>query len=124
MPNYKFLYVEDDRIANIVGSALLVDKGYQVDVARNGQEALQMLASNSYDLIFMDIGLPDTDGYAVTEIVRTKEGPNQHKPIVALTAHEGSEYQTRAEWSGMTDFLQKPLTAEKLESVIQSHLSV
>ena len=89
---HQVLVVEDNPIAQRVAKSLLTQSSCQVDVASNGQEALNLWKQNEYDLIFMDIGLPDMDGYQVTHHIRVQEvTKNRHIPIIALTAHVGEE---------------------------------
>lgn len=117
------LLVEDSPIAQFAAAAVITQSGYKVELASTGKEALDKLAQTKYDLILMDIGLPDSSGLAVTEIVRSKEGPNRDAPIIALTSHVENAYHNQAEWVGMNDFLEKPLTAEKLAQMVNAYIN-
>src|SRR5690348_3172575 len=87
------LLIEDQAVARKVGVKLLAQCNCIVDAASNGVEALQLLTENGYDIIFMDIGLPDTDGLSLTETIRKAEGRNKTVPIIVLTAHSENEYR-------------------------------
>jgi len=98
--------------------------GCHADLAENGLEALEKLASEHYDLILMDCQMPEMDGYEATAAIRKKEvvcrecGESRHIPIVALTAHalEGDrEICLRA---GMDDYLSKPFKIEEIHSIL------
>ncbi len=110
------LVVEDVVIAQKIAKMILQDLGCQVDIARNGHEAIKMTEVRCYDLIFMDIGLPDINGIEVTEKIREKHGGKI--PIIALTANSNSYYQASCLKAGMNDFIEKPLAKESVKAVI------
>jgi len=120
----KILLVEDDTLAQVVASNLL--KGHffgQLDTASSGKEAVQLAYQTKYNLILMDIGLPDTNGYEVTKKIR-KSGSSRNKKttIVALTAHDSAEEKKKSVDVGMNDFLTKPLNNEKIKQILQKFL--
>lgn len=119
MSQVKVLVVEDHDIAQKVEVRILKGIGCSVDAASNGNAALELLNQNSYDLVFMDIGLPDMDGLALAEMIRHSENQNKAVPIIALTAHADEGYKNRATWVGMNDFIVKPLTPENCEKAIK-----
>lgn len=127
---YKVLLVEDAKIAQEAGSAVLREIGCQVDIVKNGEEAVLQVAKENYDLIFMDLGLPDMDGFSTTEAIRQAElaaHPNRHPsnwslPIVALTAHAGEHVEITCLDAKMDDFLVKPLTHETAVRIIEQYL--
>jgi two-component system aerobic respiration control sensor histidine kinase ArcB len=112
----KVLLVEDERIPQIASTQILGECGCVVDVATTGMETLVIVAKNNYQVIFMDIGLRDIDGYEVTRRIQ-KTGYNV--PIIALTAHNDKETEKSCLDAGMVDFLAKPLTIEKIQGIIQ-----
>ena len=114
------LYVEDDVIARKFTLPVLKAFPITLDVAETGQEALNLVQKKSYDLIFLDLGLPDITGFEMTRTLRTQKGPNQKTPIFALTAHDEEGYEERSLDSGMTGFLKKPLTTEHCQAVMRS----
>ncbi|HVV69472.1 MAG TPA: ATP-binding protein [Patescibacteria group bacterium] len=105
------LLVEDNPLIQKVSALTLNEIGCFVDIATNGQEALQMAARKSYDIIFMDIGLPDIDGCKVSSKIRAQPDlPNYTTPIIALTAHMDASSKDLCLASGMNAVITKPLT--------------
>lgn len=120
---YRILLVEDNTIAQTIAKEMLNRCNCHVDLAVDGQSALQYWKKNKYDLIFMDIGLPDMDGYQVTHHIRVQEiAKNLHTPIVALTAHIGEENKQRCIESGMNAVLSKPLTQKNCHDILNSFI--
>ena len=118
------LLVEDHKIAQKMAMMAIkqFDSNLEIDTADTGSEAITQFEKNHYDLIFMDLGLPDTDGYAVTETIRKLEVKNNtHTPIVALTAHTDYGFQEQAIKVGMDDFLSKPLTVDKIKKIFDKY---
>jgi CheY-like chemotaxis protein len=119
--NLRVLVVEDLNMAAKVAGMVLKEVGCAVvDFAVNGKEAIEK-SKNGYDLILMDIGLPDMDGYTVTETIRSMEKKPARVTIVALTAHAADEMQDHGERSGMDDFLEKPLTVDKCHYLFERY---
>lgn len=116
------LVVEDYPLTQKIHKMLLNSLGYAVDVAENGHQALALFNKNRYACIFMDIGLPDIDGYALTRAIRSTVGEKKDTPIIALTAHMHSKSQKEAKKAGMNDFLSKPLTAESAKSILRQYV--
>ena len=111
------LLVEDIELNILVATSLLEKLGHKVDSARSGVQALTKVANNQYQLILMDIQLPDMDGYQVTKKLRQAHGDNL-PPIVALTANLFTEKQRFID-HGMDDALGKPLGIEPLNEVLR-----
>jgi PAS domain S-box-containing protein len=116
----RILVVEDNDIAARVITNLLAGMDCQVDVADKGKLAVHMADENRYDLIFMDIGLPDIDGYEVTKRIRLSELHKAHVPIIALTAHMDEDNKQHCIGIGMNAVLTKPLGKEKAEDILNS----
>ncbi len=114
----KVLLIEDFLIAQIAAKLNLTELCCQVDVAATGVEALQLTSKNSYDIILMDIGLADMDGYEITEKIRCQNGKNDHTTIIALTAHSEDNIIKHCKEVGMNDFVNKPLSIETARKVI------
>ena len=117
------LLAEDERVNQMVAKSFLLADGFKVDVAVNGREALNKAAASAYDIIFMDVRMPELDGYSATEAIRKNPGPNQRTPIVALTAYALSNERTRCLEAGMDDHVPKPLERDNLRAVVVKHLS-
>lgn len=109
----KILIVEDDDIARIMQMNIVQACNCEADSVSNATQALDQLAKISYDLILMDISLPDRDGMELTKKIRATEGANQKTPIVALTIHQDKEYKQMADSFAMDSYVIKPLTKEK-----------
>ncbi len=117
--NLSILLVEDDPIAQRVCTLFLEHIHYQVDIADCGQQALAKLG-NKYDLVFLDIGLPDIDGYEVAKNIRAYEEQRRQKPvyIVAITAHIYDSAKAECFAAGINDFIGKPISKESLYRVL------
>jgi signal transduction histidine kinase/CheY-like chemotaxis protein len=117
-PAAKLLVVEDNAVNQAVASRLLQKLGHDVDVASNGQEALDAVNSNTYDMILMDCQMPVMDGYAAASAIRALIGPKASLPIVAMTANALKGDKERCLLSGMNDYLPKPINANDLREMI------
>lgn len=102
------LLVEDNEINQRVAGKLLEYAGIEYDIAEGGNEAVTLVANNEYQIIFMDVHLPDIDGLEATRTIRTMEAGSS-VPIVALTASEDEETKKRCFDAGMNDMLTKPI---------------
>ncbi len=108
----KVLVVEDHPVAQRMALLILKGLACEVDIANTGKEALELVEKKHYDLIFMDIGLPDSDGMVITADIRSKEDKLAPIPVIGLTAHASPQTRLEGINSGMNDFLVKPLTKE------------
>ena len=121
-PGSRILLVEDEPINQEVAQAMLDDVGLLVDIADDGLAALQMLGSNSYDLILMDMQMPRMDGLTATrEIRRMAQGGSI--PILAMTANAFAEDKARCLEAGMNDFITKPVDPGRLYAMVLKWLS-
>ncbi|WP_428605333.1 ATP-binding protein [Sedimenticola sp.] len=116
------LLVEDNRVNQKVARTVLERLGCEVDLAENGQVALQLADKQRYDIIFMDITMPILDGLETTRLLRTVEGVNQQTPIVAMTALAMEGDRARCLNAGMTDYLQKPVTRHAVATLMTRYL--
>ena len=121
---HKVLLVEDYDLVSKVSKKILENNDIvrcSVDVACTGKEAIEFTKKNKYELILMDIGLPDMTGYEVTKkIISSKNSLNSKTPIIALTAHD--EVIENCIDAGMIDLIPKPLSEDKL-GLVQVHLT-
>lgn len=115
----RVLVVEDQAIPAKIAQNILSKLHCQVDIAIDGEEALQQINQENYDLIFMDIGLPGNDGCEVTRRIRLKQWRrNPSVPIIGLTAHVEAENKRRCLEAGMEAVFTKPLTPEKAVEIL------
>ncbi len=114
-PGGRVLLVEDNPVNALLARALLTREGCAVDRAGAGHEALEAAAQAPYDLILMDLRLPDLDGLAVTRMLRAR---GIKTPIVALTANSFEDDRQACLAAGMDDFLTKPLSPAALRAVL------
>ncbi|MCC6587893.1 MAG: response regulator [Bryobacterales bacterium] len=118
----RILLVEDNLVNQKVTLRLLRKMGHQVDLAENGIEAVVAAARSTYDLILMDCQMPEMDGYEAATAIRREE-KGRTVPIVAMTANAMTEDRQRCLDAGMTDYLTKPISAERLHAAVQHNLS-
>jgi len=120
----KVLLAEDNTLAQMATSAMLKETFIgNLDVAASGKEAINLARKNKYDVILMDIGLPDITGYEATQKIRkSKTSKNKKTIIIALTAHNTAQEKKNSLDSGMNAFLVKPLNIEKIEKILQKLL--
>lgn len=115
------LVVEDDPLAAKVVQHLLSNLNCKVDLAMNGENAIELFKTHFYNMIFMDIGLPTIDGYETTRQIRQLERNQNYKiPILALTAHVDHQNKQHCIEAGMNAVLSKPLYKEKAEDVLKA----
>jgi CheY-like chemotaxis protein len=112
------LVVEDSSMAAYIAMNMLSKMHCIVDIAGTGNQAVELAEKKQYDLLFMDIGLPDIDGYEATKRIRLNETNRNHVPIVALTAHASEENKKYCIDIGMNAVLIKPLLQEKAEEFL------
>lgn len=116
---HRVLLVEDNAIISRISKDLLERLNCKVDIAETGSEALQLAKEWRYDLVLLDIGLPDIDGYTVAEKIRLpKSNINSQAPIIAITAHSEDEERKRCLEVGMNRMITKPLTQEIAEAIL------
>ena len=122
--NARVLVVEDNDIARLVETKTIQKFHCDVDTAKNGNEALDKLKHQHYDLVFMDIGLPDISGLKLTETIRNTENINRAVPIVALTGHDENATHNQATFAGMDSFIVKPLTEENCKKALKKYMKM
>jgi CheY-like chemotaxis protein len=113
------LVAEDNRVNQHLIVALLKKRGHSAEVAWNGLEALDALRDGSFDLVLMDIQMPELDGLQATRRIRERElGTAEHLPIVALTARAMPGDRELFLRSGMDDYLEKPIQEQRFNAVL------
>ena len=117
----RILLVDDIAINRTIASALLQRVGLEVGVASNGQEALDLLARETFSLVLMDIQMPVMDGLTATRLIRAQP-QLQALPIIAMTAHATSEDQEQTHLAGMNEHLVKPIVPQLLYAALSRWL--
>lgn len=122
MRKKRILIVEDEESLLKLETILLTVRGYEVSGASSGKDALEKLSGEAYDLILLDIMLPDIDGYEICR--RIKEHPRHAAtPVIMLTARKSSEDQELGATSGADAYLTKPFKSAMIIEVIEGLLS-
>ena len=116
----KILVVEDNEVNSLVAFNLLTATGHAVEVAATGEEALAAMAQRRFDLVLMDLNLPDVDGFELTHTIRALADPAQAEtPIIALSAHRQVFEPEMLAAAGFNDYLGKPFRFARLEAVLR-----
>jgi two-component system, OmpR family, aerobic respiration control sensor histidine kinase ArcB len=116
----RILLVEDHQVIRKTTANLFKRLGCVVDTAKTAMEAIEFASAHAYDLIYLDIGLPDHDGFWVAQQIRQLPG-HEHTPIIALTAHISStSYRQQCLNAGMNGVLSKPITQMQVEATLQA----
>jgi two-component system, OmpR family, aerobic respiration control sensor histidine kinase ArcB len=125
MKKFKVLVVEDVDIAQKMTKMALENCGCEVDVFDNGGDAIELYQQVSFDLVLVDVGLPDTDGFTIAETLRELDKDktktkikSRRTMIVAVTVHADQRYRELAKDSGFDDYIIKPFTGESAKKLI------
>ena len=119
----KILVVEDNEVNQRVVITYIKKLGHQADVVTNGLEALEAIQASTYDLVLMDIQMPEMDGLKATRAIRDLPGDEAKVIIIALTANAMKGDEERCLAAGMDGYLAKPLRKSQLEKAIAAHMS-
>ncbi len=142
-PAARILLVDDDPVNQMVALGLLRRHGWEVVAATNGREALQILADQSFNLVLMDLQMPEMDGFETATAIRQREAkfsgastppeiseasrqrtelPAGHIPIIALTTASQPGVREKCLAAGMDDYLTKPINPRTLYVTVEKHL--
>jgi signal transduction histidine kinase/CheY-like chemotaxis protein len=116
----RVLLAEDMPTNQKLAAYLLTKRGHVVEIAQNGREALEQVARHDYDLVLMDIQMPEMDGLQATAAIRSLADPAKaHLPIIAMTAHALKEDAERCLAAGMDAYISKPIQAEEFIELVE-----
>ncbi len=119
-PPLQVLVAEDNRFNQLVIQRMLERRGHTVQVVPNGREALAALEQNAFDLLLLDVNMPEMDGFEVIQTVRDREKTSgRHLRVLALTALSGKRDRERCIEAGMDDFLAKPVRAAEVYAILE-----
>ncbi len=117
------LIAEDNVINQMLISTILAQEGYKTFIADNGLIAVEEFAKNEYDLILMDLMMPEMNGYEATEFVRTNmQEPKRSIPIIAVTADVTMDVKEKCLNTGINDYISKPYTQKELIDLIRNYI--
>ena len=115
----RILVADDNEINQVVACKFLQKLGYEVEVARNGREAVEAASRTPYDAILMDCEMPELDGYDATRAIRQREtGKENRIPVIALTGHASADDERVCLNAGMDAVLTKPVTLPALRGTL------
>ncbi len=115
----KILVVDDDALGRQLMHLILTKEGHRVEVAANGLEALQAVKQKSFDIVFMDLHMPDMDGLETSRQIRAWERGDSHTYIVALTASYLPEIGQALIDAGMDNYISKPLDVSQVQRLLK-----
>jgi signal transduction histidine kinase/DNA-binding NarL/FixJ family response regulator len=119
LPRQKVLVVDDNEVNQFVAQRMLEQLGFLVDLAANGEQAIDASEKEDYAAILIDSQMPGMSGNAATRAIRSREGDDRHTPIIALTAKVMEHDQKKAFDAGVDDFLSKPVFIEDIAAALQ-----
>jgi PAS domain S-box-containing protein len=115
----RVLLAEDNKVNQMLALTVLKKRGYDVTVADNGRQAVDLAQRSEFDVVLMDIQMPELDGFEATAVLRADEAETTKRlPIIAVTAHAMEGDRQRCLAAGMDDYISKPIDPDKLESAI------
>jgi PAS domain S-box-containing protein len=120
----RILLAEDNRVNQVLASTLLSKHGHEVTCASNGAQAVRLWAQTPFDIVLMDIQMPEMDGLEATRTIRQREqSTDEHTPIIAMTAHAMTGDRERCIEAGMDGYVSKPIQVENLFGEIERLLA-
>ncbi|MGD0908735.1 MAG: response regulator, partial [Candidatus Acidiferrales bacterium] len=120
----RVLLAEDNPVNKKLASRLLEKRGHRISLAANGREAFDAVQNHGFDLVLMDIQMPEMDGFEATAAIRDWEKQNGKRvPIIALTAHAMKGDKERCLAEGMDGYLSKPIDANELDALLEKYAS-
>jgi CheY-like chemotaxis protein len=118
-PSLKILVTDDDELSRRLMHVILTQEGHRVETAGNGIEALEAVKNNIFDIVFMDLHMPDMDGMEASRQIRAWEAGGTHTFIVALTASYLPEIGQALFDSGIDNYISKPFEVEQIQKLLK-----
>jgi CheY-like chemotaxis protein len=118
----RILIAEDDELNRRATSAMLTHLGYSIDAVSNGKEVLQALDLQTYDIILMNLRMPEMSGLEATREIQKRFPLSRRPKIIALTAYATSECRDICLRAGMNDFMTKPVKMDDLANALKKHI--
>jgi CheY-like chemotaxis protein len=115
----KILVTDDDDLSRRLMRVILTHEGHHVEVAANGLEALEAVKNNTFDIVFMDLNMPDMDGMEASRQIRAWESGDSHTFIVALTASYLPEIGQALFDSGIDNYISKPFEVAQIQKLLK-----
>ena len=115
----RILLVEDNPANQKLATYILRDRGHTVEIAGDGREAIYLTEQNRYDVILMDVQMPEMNGLEATAAIRKREDGGRRVPIIAMTAHARSGDRDRCLAADMDGYLSKPINAQVMIRIIE-----
>jgi two-component system, sensor histidine kinase len=116
----RILVADDNPVNQQVAAGMLRRGGHQVDVVGDGAAAIEAVAKGNYHLVLMDIEMPEMDGFEATRRIRALGNPTAAVPIIALTAHAMRGDEARCIDAGMSDYMPKPISRQRLDEAVRT----
>ena len=125
LQSVRVLLAEDNKVNQLLAQSLLERLGCTVTVVENGARAVETLSAQEFDVVMMDLEMPEMDGINATQQIRIREGQSkQHIPIIAMTAHAMVGDRDRCMEAGMDDYLSKPVRIDEIRKVLTKTLAI
>ncbi|MCA9785152.1 MAG: response regulator, partial [Candidatus Cloacimonetes bacterium] len=115
----RILLAEDNPVNQLLAQRVLAKMGYSIDIAGNGLEAVEAVQRQNYDVIFMDVQMPEMDGLEATSRILHHFGPDLRPTIIAMTANAMSGDREICLDAGMDDYLSKPIVLEQVQQKLE-----
>lgn len=122
-PGKRVLVVDDFTMNQDFTTGMLELMECKVDNADSGRKALELYQGGIYDVVLLDVMMPEMDGYEVTQKIRAMDGKKKHTPIIAVTANALAGDRERCLKAGMDDYISKPLRGADLETLLGKYLA-
>ncbi len=117
-PSLRILLADDNQVSRNLMTRVLEKFGHRVTAVDDGREAVAAVRSGAFDIVLMDVEMPEVDGFEATALIRAEERPPQRIPIIAMTAHAMSGDRQRCLEAGMDDYLSKPISRNELTAML------